>query len=116
MHLRPGAAKVERGLKVDGGGPISGPKPAHLGALAKWRMSINVVFSNPYYQVLEYPELGAFELVDNLRASGTLIQGDLARAFRASLVEAFRNEPSEEEIEAVIGNYDALMSVPQYRH
>lgn len=78
--------------------------------------TINLVFNSPYYQVVEYPELNAFELVDNVRATGTLIQGDMATNLRASLQDLFAKEPTQEEIEDVIGEYDALMSQPVNYH
>jgi hypothetical protein len=71
--------------------------------------TINLVYQSPYYQVVEYPELNAFELVDNVRATGTLIHGDMATNLRSSLQNLFENESSQEEIEDVIGEYDALM-------
>ena len=71
--------------------------------------TINLVYNSPYYQVVEYPELNAFELVDNVRATGTLIQGSMATNLRSSLENLFANEPTQEEIDDVIGEYDALM-------
>jgi hypothetical protein len=79
-------------------------------------MSMNVVFSSPYYQVFEYPELDAIELVDKVRATGALIQGDMAAGFRASLLDLSTQEPSAEDVDALIGGYDALMQQPQNYH
>lgn len=72
-------------------------------------MSMNVVFSSSYYQVFEYPELDAIELVDNLRATGTLIQGEMAAGFRASLQDLSARQPTEEDVDELIGSYEALM-------
>lgn len=79
-------------------------------------MSMHVVFSSPTYQVLEYPELDAIELVDNLRATGTLIQGALAAGFRASLQDLSAHQPSMEDVDELIGGYDALMHLPMRLH
>jgi len=79
-------------------------------------MSMHMVFSSPYYQVFEYPELDAIELVDNVRATGTLIQGAMAAGFRASMQDLSTREPTEEDVDALIGSYDALMQQPQLLH
>lgn len=72
-------------------------------------MSMNMVFSSPYYQVFEYPELDAIELVDNLRATGTLIQGAMAAGFRASLQDLSTQQPTADDVDELIGGYEALM-------
>jgi len=81
-----------------------------------YTMTMNVVFSSPSYQVLEYPEQDAFELVDKIRAIGTLIQGEMAAGFRASLLNLSTQETSEEDVDDLIGTYDALMHLPQLYH
>ena len=79
-------------------------------------MTMNLVFSSPSYQVLEYPEQDAIELVDKVRATGTLIQGAMAAGFRASLLDLSTQEPSAEDVDDLIGTYDALMHLPQLYH
>lgn len=79
-------------------------------------MTMNVVFSSPSYQVLEYPEQDAIELVDKVRATGMLIQGAMAAGFRASLLDLSTQEPSVEDVDDLIGSYDALMHLPQLYH
>ena len=79
-------------------------------------MSMNVVFNSPYYQVLEYPELNLFELVSHSRASGTLIQGEMASVLRANLQSLFAVDPSEEDVNDMIGGYEALMNQPVHLH
>ena len=79
-------------------------------------MSMNVVFNSPSYQVLEYPEQDAIELVDKQRATGALIQGAMAAGFRASLLDLSTQEPTAEDVEELIGQYDALMHLPQLYH
>lgn len=79
-------------------------------------MSINVVFSSPSYQVFEYPELDVIELVDKVRSTGTLIQGEMAAGFRASMLDLSTQEPTEEDVNELIGHYDGLMHLPQLYH
>lgn len=79
-------------------------------------MSMNVVFSSPYYQVFEYPELDAIELVDNVRATGTLIQGTIAAGFRASLLDLSAQQSSTEDVDEMIGGYGSLMHLPLRLH
>lgn len=79
-------------------------------------MSMNIVFSSPNYQVLEYPEINAFELVDHARATGALIQGEMASVLRVNLQNLFAIDPSEEDVDEMIGGYDALMNLPVRYH
>jgi len=79
-------------------------------------MSANVVFSSPYYHVVEYPDLDAIELVDNIRSTGTLIRGDMAAVFRASLQDLSTHQPTEEDVDEMIGGYEALMNLPLHYH
>lgn len=77
---------------------------------------MNLVFSNAHYQVVEYPELDAFELVDTRRGAGVFIQGEVARVFRSSMEGLFAQDPTEQDVEGVIGNFDALMTQPLRYH
>lgn len=79
-------------------------------------MSANVMFTSPYYQVVEYPELDAIELMDTTRSTETLIQGPMAAAFRASLMNMFAQEPTTEDVDEMIGGYQALMNLPVCYH
>lgn len=77
---------------------------------------MNIVFSNPYYQVFDYPDIDAIELVDNVRATGMVLRGDMAQSFRESVAEVLADEPTDEKMEAVLSGYDALMTVPVIAH
>ncbi|MBI5752251.1 MAG: DUF3567 family protein [Hydrogenophilales bacterium] len=77
---------------------------------------MNVVFNSPYYQVLEYPEINAFELVNHARSTGALIQGEMASVLRANLQNLFAVDPTEEAVDEMIGGYEALMNLPIRYH
>ena len=79
-------------------------------------MEMNVVFNSPYYQVLEYPELDLIELVSHSRATGTLIQGEMARVLRANLQNLFADDTAPEDVDEMIGGYEALMNQPVWLH
>ncbi len=79
-------------------------------------MSMNVVFNSPYYQVLEYPEINAFELVNHTRSTGALIQGEMASVLRANLQNLFAVDPTGEDVDEMIGGYEALMNLPVRYH
>jgi len=79
-------------------------------------MSINVVFNSPNYQVLEYPELNAFELVNHARSTEALIHGEMASVLRTNLQNLFAVDPSEEAVDEMIGGYEALMNLPVRYH
>lgn len=71
---------------------------------------VNLIFANDQYQVLEYPELNGFELVNTRLGTGVFIDGEVARAFRQSIEGLRGKNPTEEDVEGVIGNFDALMT------
>lgn len=77
---------------------------------------MNLVFSNDQYQVVEYPELNAFELVNTRRGTGAFIDGEVARLFRSSMEGVLAQNPTEEDVEGIIGNFDALMTQPLRYH
>ena len=77
---------------------------------------MNLVFSNDQYQVVEYPELNAFELVNTRRGTGVFIDGEVARLFRSSMEGVLAHNPTEEDVEGIIGNFDALMTQPLRYH
>lgn len=79
-------------------------------------MSMSVVFNSPYYQILEYPELNAFELVNHTRATGALIQGDMASVFRTNLQDLLAVDPAAEDVDEMIGGYEALMNQSLFLH
>lgn len=79
-------------------------------------MTMNIVFTSPAYQVVEYPELGAYELVDARRGTGGFLQGGVADLFRVSMEGLIGNDPSQEEVEDVIGQFDALLTQPWHYH
>lgn len=84
--------------------------------MRKDKAMMNIVFSNSYYQVFEYPDIDAIELVDNVRATGMILRGDMAQSFRESVAELLADEPSDEKMEAMLSSYDALMTVPVITH
>lgn len=79
-------------------------------------MSMNMVFSGETYQVLEYPEINAFELLDRAHSTGALIQGDVASAFRENLLNLFAFNPTEEAFDEMLGGYKSLMNWPVCFH
>jgi len=79
-------------------------------------MSMNLVFNSPYYQVLEYPEINAFELLNHTRATGTLIQGEMASTLRVNLQGLFATDPAEEDVDDMIADYESIMNQPVHLH
>lgn len=71
---------------------------------------MHIVFANDQYQVLEYPELNGFELLNTRRGTGVFIDGEIARVFRQTMEGLRDQNPTEEDVEGVIGNFDALMT------
>ena len=77
---------------------------------------MNIVYHSNQYYVVEYPDWGGFELINKLSRQGAFIQGNLAESFKNSLVSAFSEEPTTEQMDEFLGNFDALMSQQMTLH
>lgn len=71
---------------------------------------MRVVYSSSHYYVVEYPAQEAFELVDKESGFGTFIRGDVAARFRESMGIVIAKEPSIDEIDEFLGNYEPWMT------
>lgn len=77
---------------------------------------MQLVFANDHYQVVFYPELQAFELVNTRRGTGGFIAGEVARALFASMEGLMAKNPTEEDVEDVLEHFDALITQPLRYH
>ncbi|MET0209516.1 MAG: DUF3567 domain-containing protein [Burkholderiaceae bacterium] len=59
---------------------------------------------------------GGYELVDKLARKEIFIEGELATSFRAGVDALIETSPSEEEVDAFVGRYSALMQQPVVMH
>jgi hypothetical protein len=59
---------------------------------------------------------GGYEIVDKFARKEIFIQGALAERFKADVQALIENDPSEEDLDAYIGRFAALMLQPLVLH
>jgi hypothetical protein len=85
---------------------------------------MNVIYNSDQYSVVEFGadvgrealRFGGYEIMDKSGKKEIFIGGPLAEAFRRNVENLIATEPSVEEIDAFLGNYDSLMSQPVVLH
>jgi hypothetical protein len=85
---------------------------------------MNLIYNSEQYSVVEFGiddgrealRFGGYEIMDKSIKRETFIGGTLAEAFRKNVENLIATEPSVEEIDAFLGNYDVLMSQPVILH
>lgn len=85
---------------------------------------MNIIYNSEQYSVVEFGadngrealRFGGYEIMDKPGKKEIFIGGTLAEAFRRNVENLIATEPSIEEIDAFLGNYDSLMSQPVVLH
>ncbi|MDO6387506.1 MULTISPECIES: DUF3567 family protein [Uliginosibacterium] len=75
---------------------------------------MNIVLNNPVLYVVDYPSVGAIEVIDKRKARGVLLEGDAAQRFKRELKDAMeQNEEGEElDFDPYLDGFDALLTQP----
>ncbi len=73
---------------------------------------MHIVLNNPALYVVDYPSVGAIEVIDKRRARGGLLAGDTALRFRRELENALSQEDDSSEFDLCLDGYDALLTQP----
>lgn len=85
---------------------------------------MNLIYNSDQYSVVEFGaddgsdslRFGGYEIMDKPGKREIFIGGMLAEAFRKNVEDLIATEPSIEEIDDFLGNYDVLMSHPVILH
>ncbi|MDO8300782.1 DUF3567 domain-containing protein [Lacisediminimonas sp.] len=85
---------------------------------------MNLIYNSDQYSVVEFiPDdarealrFGGYEIMDKACKKEIFIGGSLAEAFRRNVEDLIATQPTEEDIDAFLGNYDVLMSQPVLLH
>ena len=85
---------------------------------------MNLIYNSEQYSVVEFGadrslealRFGGYEIVDKGGRREIFIAGTLAQSFRRDVNQLIAGEPTVEEIDAFLGNYDSLMSQPVLLH
>ena len=85
---------------------------------------MNMIYNSEQYSVVEFGvdrelealRFGGFEIVDKAGRREAFIGGQLAQSFRRNVNNLIASEPTMEEIDEFLGEYDTLMSQPVVLH
>lgn len=86
---------------------------------------MNMIYNSPNYCVVEFKGetlpadnrfTGGFEIMDKLGRREIFLEGDLAEKFRANVQELIENEPSIEEVDDFLRQFEGLMQQPLVLH
>ncbi len=85
---------------------------------------MNMIYNSEQYSVVEFGadrelealRFGGYEIVDKSGRRETFIAGAMAQSFRRDVNILIASEPTMEEVDEFLGNYDALMSQPVLLH
>lgn len=75
---------------------------------------MNIVLNNPALYVVDYPSVGAIEVIDKRRARGAFLEGDAAIRFRRELTDALEGVDDHDELDfdLCLDGFDALLNQP----
>jgi len=73
---------------------------------------MHIVLNNPVLYVVDYPSVGAIEVIDKRRARGVLLAGDTALRFRRELEHVMRQSDDADDFDVCLDGYDALLTQP----
>lgn len=86
---------------------------------------MNMIYNSPNYCVVEFKSdpapaethfAGGFEIMDKLGRREIFLEGDLADRFRENVQELIENEPSIEEVDDFLRQFEGLMQQPLVLH
>lgn len=73
---------------------------------------MNIVLNNPMLYVVDYPSVGAIEVIDKRRARGGLLNGETAIRFRRELEDMISQGEDADDLDLCLDDYDALLTQP----
>jgi len=75
-----------------------------------------IVFDNPVMHVVDYPAQDAVEVIDKRVNKGVLMRDGAAERFRAELKALVSGEPELKAFDALLDEYQTLLSQPAVYH
>lgn len=84
---------------------------------------MNMIYNSPSYCVVEFGDadtgaasVGGYEIMDKAARRQIYIAGPLALRFRSDVEDLIASEPTIEEVDAYLSQFDALMQQPITLH
>lgn len=83
-----------------------------------------MIYNSPNYCVVEFAaqsdnrslSAGGYEIVDKHARREIFLDGELAAQFRQEVQKLIATEPSEDEVDDFLGQFDSLMTHPVILH
>jgi len=85
---------------------------------------MQMIYNSPNYCVVEFPpqddhgamQSGGYEIVDKNARREIFIDGAMAARFREHVQKLIEEEPSLDEVDEFLGQFDSLMTHPVVLH
>jgi hypothetical protein len=85
---------------------------------------MQMIYNSPNYCVVEFPpqdehlamNAGGYEIVDKNAQREMFIDGAMATRFREHVRRLIEEEPTLDEVDAFLGQFDSLMNQPVVLH
>ncbi len=83
---------------------------------------MQMIYNSPNYCVVEFrsaegdPFVGGYEIMDKAARRELFLGGELADKFRFDVSELIAREPSIEEVDDFLSNFEGLMQQPLVLH
>ena len=83
---------------------------------------MNMIYNSPNYCVVEFKATsethaaGGYEIMDKTAKRELFIDGVLAEKFRSDVAQLIAREPSIEEVDDFLSNFEGLMQQPLVLH
>ncbi len=83
---------------------------------------MNMIYNSPTYCVVEFRAAegeqfgGGYEIMDKTSKREIFIGGAMAEKFRQDVTQLIATEPSIEEVDEYLSNFDGLMQQPLVLH
>ncbi|WJF90081.1 DUF3567 domain-containing protein [Paraburkholderia bonniea] len=85
---------------------------------------MQMIYNSPNYCVVEFPpqdghiamRSGGYEIVDKNMQREIYIDGAMAASFREHVQKLIAEEPSLDEVDEFLGQFDSLMTQPVVSH
>jgi len=91
-------------------------------ASSRTRCVMNMIYNSPNYCVVEFrsaqgePFTGGYEIMDKTAKREIFLGGVLADKFRTDVTHLIASEPSIEEVDDFLSNFEGLMQQPLVLH
>lgn len=73
---------------------------------------MQIVLNNPAWYIVDYPSVGAIEIIDKRRARGGMLAGETAIRFRRELQDMMDQGEDTDDVDLCLEDYDALLTQP----